>query len=344
MRTAFRVDASTEIGTGHVIRCLTLADKLRRKGILSDFICQDLEGNFVNYIQEKGYSVWRIPPLLPFDTKEDTKETIKIIRDKKLDWIILDSYHLSYEWEQKVAKHAKKIMVLDDLANRKHLCDILLDQNYYKNKEIRYDGLLKAETTKLLGPSFALIRDEFLRVRDLPKEKRDYTRILVSFGGSDTHDITSRILVWLLEAIEENGGSTLVNVIIGGSNPRKEIIQKFCEKYDALQYYCQVDNMADQMHNADLYVGAGGSTTWERYCVGLPGIVITTADNQVELTTNLQELGIDAYLGHYDEVSKKSFKEALSSIRQGECVRMKAQRIVDGAGAARVVEKLLNNY
>ena len=269
-KIAFRVDSSTQIGSGHLMRCLTLAEKLNCQEKII-FISRNLSGNISNLVLKKGFKLILLKnedldlnlrgyeKWLTVRQEQDAKETIEAIKNLNLELLIVDSYAIDVKWEKMLRPYVKKIMVIDDLANRKHDCDILLDQNYYQDIEIRYTGLVPEYCKLSLGPQYALLRDEFyeerkhLRVRD-----GSIRRILVFFGGSDQTNETMKAIQALV-AIRRTDIS--VDVVVGGSNKNKEAVKRFCRQHENMNYYCQVNNMAELIHKADLAIGAGGSTT-----------------------------------------------------------------------------------
>lgn len=213
---------------------------------------------------------------------------------------MVDSYALDHKWEKFLRPHVNKIMVIDDLANRAHDCDLLLDQNYYRDIEHRYDGLLPLTCRKLLGPEYALLRPEFHQAKkNLRKRDGKIRRILVFFGGSDPSNETKKAL----QAIKLlNRPEIAVDVVVGAGNPHREEIKQICSEMPNTTYYCQVENMAELMAAADLAIGAGGVTTWERLYLELPTIAIAVAENQVETLEALGEAEMVWYLGIWSEV------------------------------------------
>lgn len=311
MNVVFRVDASNQIGSGHIMRCLTLACELAGKGAQCHFICAELPGNMIDYLNSKGFPVHVIfCPELAEDEAENKKfDHLQLLRDKKLtdagetikiieniiagkdyvDLLIVDHYSLDREWEQLLRACAGKIMVIDDTADRAHDCDILLDQNLYENMEARYEGLVPDTCIKLLGPQYALLRPEFREARKSLRQ-RDGTvnRILVFMGGADPTNETAKAL----EAIKMlNRPEIVTDVVVGSSNSHRTEIKAMCDNMPNTNFYCQVENMAELMVKADLAIGGGGSTTWERCCLGLPVIIITIANNQIEPSLHLLKIG-----------------------------------------------------
>lgn len=323
MIAVFRVDASTQIGSGHVMRCLTLAQKLKKeKQADVYFVMRLLEGNLINLVKGKGFTVLTLPekPVnndlqgytkwLTVTQKQDAEDTKAVISElSNIDLFVIDSYAIDYIWENELRPYVKQIMVIDDLANRKHNCDILLDQNFYLDKEKRYKKLVPENCQLYLGPKFALLRDEFYKVKaNLRKRNGNIKNILVFFGGSDLTNETEKAI----KAIELlNKPDITVNVVVGNGNKNKEKLKKLCEQNPQLKFYCQVDNMAELMNEADLAIGAGGTTIWERYFMELPSIVISIADNQTKICEDCAVEGLFKYLGKYDEVCVIDINNAL---------------------------------
>lgn len=316
-KIVFRVDASTLIGSGHLMRCLTLAKRFEKeKNIEIVFISRNLDGNMNFLVEKAGYILFCLPKYqsnnslngyekwLTVEKKLDAEQTKAILQEICADCLVIDSYALDEEWEKIQRPFVKKIMVIDDLANRRHDCDILLDQNYYQDIEIRYDGLVPKRCKLLLGPKHALLREEFYEERKhLRTRDGSIHRILVFFGGSDLTNETMKTV----KAIAAVGMSDIaVDVVVGSSNKNKENVESFCLQQKNMTYHCQVNNMAELMHKADLAIGAGGSTNWERCFLGLPAIVIAIADNQVRICEDCNEINVIFYLGKAQEVDKKN--------------------------------------
>ena len=318
----FRVDSSVQIGSGHLMRCLTLAGQLKKvKQAEIAFISRNLEGNLNHLIENHGYRLFTLPRVVPNEglagyekwltVKQavDADQTKQILQRIAVDYLIIDSYALDETWENILRPYVNKIMVIDDLANRRHNCDILLDQNYYCDMESRYTGLVPANCQLLLGPQYALLREEFYEARQKMRN-RDGTikNILIFFGGSDLTDETMKAL----KALESLHRSDIqVNVVVGASNKNRENIEAYCRQYENMQYFCQVSNMAEMMNEADLAIGAGGTTTWERCFLGLPSIVIAIADNQVCICEDCARLSCIHYVGKSVSVTRADIKNAI---------------------------------
>ncbi len=324
MLVVIRVDSSSQIGSGHLMRCLTLAGQLKKQGVEVAFICRDLEGNLTELVKKHGYELYLLPRATKDDTltgyatwltasqNRDAEETIAIIQKfSVVNRLVVDSYAIDETWEKLLRPYVQEIFVIDDLANRRHDCDVLLDQNYYLDKEHRYDGLLPESCKLLLGPEHALLREEFYETKKhLRKRDGSIHNILVFYGGSDLTDETTKAIHALIEL---NLPGVTADVIVGASNKQKGKISELCAQHEFLHYHEQVSNMAEFMNNADLMLGAGGTTTWERLFLELPAIVTAIADNQVKVCEDCAKAKMIDYLGLSRDVTQVALKNAVMS-------------------------------
>jgi UDP-2,4-diacetamido-2,4,6-trideoxy-beta-L-altropyranose hydrolase len=350
----FRVDSSAQIGSGHLMRCLTLANQLRDRAKIL-FVCRDLEHNLSSLVKKNGFDLILLPrededetlvgyeKWLAVKQKIDAEQTKEVIKNCDIKYMVIDNYAIDEEWENIVRPYVKKIMVIDDLANRRHNCDILLDQNYYCDMKTRYNKLVPTGCKLLLGPQYALLREEFYKTRQKMRV-RDGTikNILVFFGGSDLTNETIKTL----HAIEEvNRIDITINVVVGASNKNKHDIENFCNKYENMHYFCQVNNMAELLHKADLAIGAGGTTTWERCFLGLPAIVIAIAENQVQISKDCAKLGIIEYVGEAAAIDIAQLSDAIIKMIQNKKyiknMIKKADRVAGGLSVNKAVSDIL---
>ncbi len=361
MKVVFRADASTQIGSGHVMRCLTLADGLRDKGAEVRFVCRDLPGNLNRLIEEKGFNLSCLPApeddkaeldwnrhaaWLGVDWRQDAKETLACLQgfDEPVDWLVVDHYALDRQWEALMRPVVGKIMVIDDLADRQHDCDLLLDQNYFIDFVSRYEGLVPTACRKMLGPQYALLRPEFrAQRRGLRSRSGKIERLLVFFGGADPTDETSKAL----SAIRKMGLDNLsVDVVVGSTNRRRDEIQRLCRALPRTRFYCQVSNMAELFARADLALGAGGSTSWERFAVGTPTVMISIAFNQEQHARDLSDRGLIIYLGRSCQVDEHSIVKQMTRLFDSPKLLLNLESsglaLVDGLGAERLVGILMD--
>ncbi len=297
LKFAFRADASIDIGSGHVMRCLTLADKLRAQGAQTLFLCRNFPGHLHDIVEARGHALHRLPlpdtPCTPeaqapahaawlgVAWQQDSEQCAAALAAwERPDWLIVDHYAIDRRWEQRLRKHGRKIMVIDDLADRTHDCDLLLDQNL-QSSDVRYQGRLPENCRRLLGPRFALLRPEFAAWRTKRSTPDGHLhRLLVFFGSGDPHNFSATAL----QAIRASGLSEQchVDLVLGAANPHRAAIEAIYRSLPTISVHTQTPNMAALMAEADLMIGAAGTTSWERCCLGLPAIVVSVADNQRE--------------------------------------------------------------
>lgn len=315
----FRVDSSEQIGSGHLMRCLTLANYLRDKNINSYFVCRDLKGNLANLVSRSGFELDMLPKfeskgsseleLISANWEQEALDIEHLIKNsQQTDLLVVDHYALDVKFERLMRKIVSKIMVIDDLANRHHDCDLVLDQNFLPNYRIRYDYLIPKSCKKLLGPKYALLRPEFIAARkNLKMRDGRVNKVLICFGGSDPTNETAKVIRALSRLTRQDFN---MDVIIGAANSNKYEIEALCSSLENATLYYQVSNMAELMLQADLFIGGGGTTTWERCFLGLPAITIAVADNQVEISDAVSLAGTSSYLGFHSKVSEKDIVDA----------------------------------
>lgn len=356
MSIVIRADASRRMGTGHVWRCLAVAERARERGAHTRFICRDHPGHLGALLRERGMDVRLLPPPAPapdlaaedhaawLGTSEadDARETIEALEGKIPDWLIVDHYGLGLEWERLARPHAGRILVLDDLADRCHDCDVLLDANYSLDGRRRYDGLVPSACALDLGPRHALLGPQFAARRRISRSRDGrIRRVLVFFGGSDPRNTTSLALAALSDPAFRDWR---VEVVVGANHPDCDGIHDQASRRPFTTVFGPQDHLADLMMTADLAIGAGGVTTWERMCLGLPAVVISIADNQRPASEALGQAGLIGYVGHVTDVTAADLGEMLSSLcddpRRVAAMSVHGQIEVDGLGVPRLLERL----
>lgn len=322
----FRVDAGVDIGTGHVMRCLVLADLLSDLSNNIHFVCRKQKGHLFKLIEDKGYHVIGLTGPL----EKDAEETFVALNNIEVNWLIIDHYQIDINWERQLRNKVNRILVIDDLANRRHECDVLLDQNFNDQIESRYKNLVPKYCKLLLGPTYLLLRPEFMEARNRIK-KRDGTvkRLFIFYGGSDPTDETSKAL----HALQYLDTSNIhVDVVVGGANPVHAKIKALCTNIKA-SYHCQIDYIAELMAQADLSLGAGGVTMWERCFLELPSIITVVALNQMQSAEAVARLGAVWNLGWHECVTEEKLvdiiSEAFLSPEKIIQISQQASRLID---------------
>lgn len=338
---AFRADASIVTGSGHVMRCLTLADALREQGVHTVFLCRYQPGHLGNLISARGHTLVWLPAHEGIDWFADAEASVaNLAAGAPWDWLVVDHYDLAADWERRLRDVAKNIMVIDDLANREHDCNLLLDQNLQDPD--RYAGLVPKTCCTLIGPKYALLRPQFATARrSLRPRDGHVSRLLVFFGSMDVDGVTIKAL----EAIKLLGRPDLhVDIVVGQANPHQAAIEAASQTLARAEIHYQTEAMATLMANADLFLGAGGSSSWERCCLALPALVLATAENQTAQSEALARAGAQIYLGNAQSVTLERLARLLTEVLGGpELLRRMAERaysLVDGLGTERVAAYL----
>ncbi len=339
---AIRADSSSTIGGGHVMRSLALAQELRALEADVRFVSRRLPGNLSGLVAERGYAVTELPPGVgdAIDPATDASMTSRVL-ERPVDWLVVDHYELDAAWERAAGSGARRILAIDDLATRSHECDMLLDQNRVDG-EAAYDGLVPPRTRRLVGPRYALLRREFSHARRaLRPRSGELRRVLVCFGSADATRQTAKVV----GALAQFRGLA-VDVVAGGSNRDAERIRALCDQFAHMCFHHGAGDMARLMANADLAIGAAGSMTWERCCLGLPTLMLVCAPNQRAPAETALRCGVALGLGDAREVDEGSIARAISRLQSQPRVRQNmsdaGMRLVDGRGARRVAETMLD--
>ncbi|MDD5560622.1 MAG: UDP-2,4-diacetamido-2,4,6-trideoxy-beta-L-altropyranose hydrolase [Candidatus Omnitrophica bacterium] len=338
MQALFRVDAAPEIGSGHLIRCLALANILVERGLHVSFICRRLNKGFESLINKNGCDIFYI--------EDDSPQAIKKIctNNSGPSYLVIDNYGLNIEWEKAIRPFVDKVMVIDDMGSREHICDFLLDQNLYKGLEDHYKSLVSGNCQMLLGPRFALLRKEFAIARQKTRVRSGLIKkILIFFGGSDMKNITKNILegVFLLKRQE-----IAVNLVIGVDNPNKTELQHLIKDKATVFCYHNVENIAELMLESDLFIGSAGIATWERCCLGLPSMVMTVTENQARIIEYLARNEILDYLGDAQDVTATDIRDRIDYfLSNSEILKRYSEasfKLVDGLGVQRCANAMFS--
>jgi UDP-2,4-diacetamido-2,4,6-trideoxy-beta-L-altropyranose hydrolase len=345
MRVLFRTDSSLQIGGGHLYRCATLADELRSRGHEVRFLTRAMPGAMIAHLERAQFEIVRLPEAPLDDRLEDVDARVSADAASawNADWIVVDHYFLGDAWEVAVRQSTKHLMAIDDLARLHSQVDLLLDQNYYRNHGARYAEKVGGRCRTLTGPSYALLREEFRRLRpSTPRFDGHIRRVLLNFGAADPTNESPRMFRALclagLAALED------VVTVVGEMCPHLAELKSLAREDSRLRIVRQPPSIAKVMVEADVYIGACGATTWERLCLGIPSLIVTTAVNQEETAADLHEAGAVVLLGKSEDLSEDLLANKMKSIFGGSTdFRVIAERgfqWVDGHGASRVVDTM----
>jgi UDP-2,4-diacetamido-2,4,6-trideoxy-beta-L-altropyranose hydrolase len=360
LRVIFRTDAAIEIGTGHLMRCLALAAGLRAEGAECAFLCRDGLAALAQVISDGGHRLIRMTNTdqrrraadgdrlahdhwLPGGWQQDLDICLgELTSEPAADWLVVDHYALDRRWEQGMRAAARSIMAIDDLADRVHDCDLLLDQNLVPAMDSRHAGLLPSGCKSLLGPRYALLRSEFSGKGESTRGgNHPEPRLLVMFGGADAGNLTLRT-VKVLAHIGWNGS---VDVVAGPLYPAGAALQAAVKTLPDATLHAPARDVAALMHGADLAVGSPGVASLERCACALPSLTISQAKNQEEVGVALAEAGAHWYLGSAEAVTDEELQQALCVLRRDVFARKAmsaaAASLCDGQGVKRVIRQML---
>jgi len=341
---AFRVDASSRIGIGHVMRCLALADELRSRGARTRFLSRPLPDALAAAIQARGHQLSTLPDATgpDLDPEEDAVAAMEALADVPAwDWLVADHYGIDARWETRARGAARKILAIDDLADRRHEVDALLDQGLRPAGARHYRDLVPPSCRLLAGPAFSLLRREF-RAPPGPIRDPKRFRVNVCFGGTDPGGMTLRALraleIW-------NDFRVDVDVIVGSASPHRQDVADACGKLPRTTLHVDPANVAELLGRANLGIGAGGAMSWERCRMGLPSVVVSVAPNQRPNCQALAAARVAVDLGDMEGVAPEALVSLIGDLawRPGLLERMgrRAAALVDGRGAERVALLLL---
>lgn len=374
MKVIFRADASLDIGTGHVIRCLTLADALRDQfGASCDFICRAHAGHLEALVSQRGHGVTLLPLACnsaasslewaqsghaswlgkDITQEADASDTVRAIRansgigcSSEPDWVVVDHYALDRAWEIRLRAVSRRLMVIDDLADRRHECDLLLDQNPGR-LESDYAAQVAPQVVRLIGPSYALLRPEFAqwRPRSLARraERWCLRHLLITMGGVDRDNVTGQVL----EAISASqlADDIRITVVMGPTAPWLAQVRRLAATLpNPVEVLSGVSNMAQLMADADLAIGAAGGSALERCCLGLPSILLVLASNQRQGASALAARQAALIAESVEQVPHLLHRLLALPVAEGlptlASLAEATSAIADGGGVGRVVAAL----
>lgn len=371
MKIAFRTDASLQMGSGHVMRCLTLADALQAQGADCHFISREHPGHLLEVIRQRGYKVnslaapvqyaqaaiKNIVKEAPSPQQEpahaawlgstwqtDAQETAAILADLQPDWLVVDHYALDQHWEEVLAPHYRKLVVIDDLADRHHCCDLLLDQNLGRQPE-HYAPWVPAHCQVLTDPQYALLRPEFAALRPYSLQRRQaqpaLRQLLITMGGVDQPNATGQVLQALKTCALP--ADCHITVVMGLTAPWLQNVRELATQMPwPTEVVINVGDMARRMADSDLAIGAAGSTSWERCCLGLPTLMVVLAENQQAGAQALEAAHAARLIGAVSDIATQLPQAVRELIDSTHPTRMSlaASAITNGQGVEKVLKAM----
>lgn len=332
----FRAEASRQVGHGHVVRCLALADSFRARGAECLFVSSSAGALLADEVARRGHRHLTLDAADVAPERDAANTLAAVGRQLPVSAFVVDHYALDQAWETTIRRSGAPLLVIDDLA-RHHDCNFLLDQNLIGDGNPYAHGL-PPECRCFLGPRYALLRPEFAVLRASAPIRRTLNRILIFFGGSDPGNETAKALHGVLAS-----GNWRIDVVIGAGNPNRGAVEALVSGHpDRTRLHVQTPLMAELMAGSDLCIGAGGSASWERCSLRLPMIISVLAQNQAEIAERLHRIGAAVSLGEANALTAEDYGAAVSTI-DGEhlsALSESAGRLVDGLGAQRLAAEL----
>jgi len=333
LNIAFRVDASSDIGIGHLMRCLALSEELIKRGHICYFLTKINDDELIDIMKKNNISHQKVK--IAATLEEDLDFLINFSNEKDINWVITDHYDLTTQYIQRIKQNNLKVLSIDDTALIHYYSDIVLNQNIGSDK-LNFSA--EGYTKFLLGPKYAIIRNELLK-NEQRTERDTVKKILIMLGGTDKDNFTLKILESLKSFIK----NLEFKVVIGPLNPFYNDIKKYIKEESLkIKLIKSPENIADLYLDSDIAISAGGTTCYELAYFGIPNIIITIADNQVNIARELDKQKVSVYLGKKEEVKakqlKNKFNELVNNHSLQKNISQNGKKMVDGNGKERIVD------
>lgn len=340
-----RADANEMIGTGHVMRCLSIAGELKRQGEDVTFLIADERSK--KMIVEKGFlviclhSTWN-------DLEQELDGLLHIIEEEKITLLMIDSYYVTEYYLQELHQHTR-LVYIDDLNTFLYSVDLLINYNIYA-PQLDYEKCYKRAgffTKFLLGCKYVPLREEF---RDAcHKQREQVLRIMITSGGTDSYNVIGNLLEVL--CYQEWFSDFQYDIIVGRFNQNRKMLQERWKSFENVHFFCNVPNMSDYMKQCDIAVTAAGSTVYELCACGVPSIIYTFADNQLAIAHTVSEMSLLPWVGDVREDLKTCMDNIISeieSLKNDKGIRNRQSQgmmhLVDGKGCARIVKEIREDF
>jgi UDP-2,4-diacetamido-2,4,6-trideoxy-beta-L-altropyranose hydrolase len=321
-----RVDSSSRIGTGHVSRCLRLAEELKLKGSRVIFLCADLPGNISSSISDLGFEIELFESPVhegvmdsiesPWPTKAqiiDASRTSKWAKSKNTEVVVVDQYALSELWESQLASNGFRVIALDDLPGKRHSSALVIRPGVSLAAFDTHDH--GGNFRQLAGPRYAMIPKEFCEARNFMERPNTSSskRVLVYFGGADESNASEQVV----DGIIRSGISEcFIELVLGSGNSHFEVLSKKYEAVPNVTVHSSLSSLSEIISLCDAAVGAGGVSAFERAAAGLPAILFSLSENQIAVCTELASLGMAQYFGGFDSFDSDEFISRFSDFMQ----------------------------
>ena len=328
------------MGTGHVMRCLALAQAWQEIGGRAIFALATKTSALEARLAEESMEVAHLSTQ-PGNQK-DSEQTIDLAQREKALWVVLDGYHFNADYQKPIKQAGLNLLFIDDYGHADHyFADLVLNQNIYANKSLYRKR--EPYTELLLGTQYVLLRREFWLWRGWQRQIPEVARkVLVTLGGGDPDNVTLKV-IRALQQLDVPGLEA--KIVVGPVNVHLETLRKVTQTSTFnMQLLTEVPNMPELMVWADIAISAGGSTCWELALMGLPSVLLVVAENQRRIAKGLDQAGMAINLGWFNRISRIKIStelvKLLNARRRRQQMSQTGQQSVDGKGAYRVIEAL----
>lgn len=335
-----RADASALIGTGHIMRCLALAQGWQDQGGKAIFVLANKSPELEARLLSEKMIVLYLS--VEAGSDEDAHQTVDFTQQFTAQWVVVDGYYFGAEYQKAIMDFGTRLLFIDDYGHTNHYyADLVLNQNISASQYIYINR--ETYTKLLLGTEYTLLRREFWQWRNWQRVINPIaSKILVTLGGSDPDNATIKVI----QALQQVTVNDLeVIVVVGGSNPHYEGLQaEVAASHLAISLQRNVNDMPELMAWADIAITAGGSTNWELAFMGLPSIILILADNQQAIADYLGKMSLSVSLGWHENISIIDLVEATCKLISSDVLRKEmselGQKLIDGLGSARVISEM----
>ena len=333
MNIAFRVDASKYIGIGHLMRCIALSEELNKRRHNCYFLIRLNDNKLIDNLKQNKISYKRIEKTATLN--EDLDFVLKFSNKNNINWIITDYYDLNSSYCRKLKEKNYKILSVDDYAQIHYYSDIVVNQNIGSEK-IHFSS--EIYTKFLLGPKYVMMRDELLN-KNNKKKIKDVQKLLITMGGSDHDNYTLKVL----KSLKDLNENINVILVVGPLNPNYIKLKRFVKKMNVnIQLINSPKKISDIYLKSDIAISAGGTSCYELSYYGIPNLIITVAENQLNIAKEFDRRGISIYLGDKKEVTADIIKDKVNELINNHYLRkkmnQKGQKLIDGLGKKRIVD------
>ena len=340
-----RADANSEIGTGHIMRCIALAQSWRDHGGKVKFITYCSNDFLINRIVDEGFSLYQLKKsyLDPSEVSSFIEYTpdVRCKKDEN-NWIVLDGYQFDSQYQTAAGKTGYKVLIIDDMAHLSiYHADILINQNISAKKQI-YN--IDSNTKLLLGNRYVMLRKEFLQFNRKNRSKvGEVKNILVTLGGADADNVTLTVLKALIRIAQSD---LKIKVVVGPVNPNLQTLENEIRMTNKdIEVLTSVKEMPALISWADIAVSGGGSTCWELAFYGLPFLVVVLAKNQIDIAAGLGDAGAAINLGWHCELTEDYIFKRINDLVEDPELRyflsQNSRNLVDGQGAERIIKEMV---